>query len=258
MNNQIMKLLIDNKIGSAALRQKLPLNVVQNGTEASIHIYDIISGDGWGFSALDMVSQLAAIDPATSVLNVHINTPGGSVFEARAIISAIQSFAGKTVAHIDGICASAGTSIAIACSEVVMVSGGFFMIHNASSFVFGDKTDMRDTANLLEKIESVIISEYVTKTGKPADEVAVMMDAETWFTADEALSSGFIDRIAQPANGTAPAPANAWNLAAYPNAPKALAVPPTAAPEAPPTQPIEVPSSASQTNTNKLSLALVS
>lgn len=247
MKNQMMKLLIDNKIGSAGLRQKSPLNAVQNGTEAHIYIYDIIAGDGWGFGALNMVEQLAKIDPASSILNIHINTPGGSVFEARAIISAIQSFEGKTIAHIDGLCASAGTSIAISCSEVVIAAGGFFMIHNASGMAFGDKTAMRETANLLEKVEGVIVAEYVAKTGKAIEEVVAMMEAETWFTADEALTSGFVDRIAQPASGNKSSASNTWNLAAYQNAPKTLAAPQAQALQ-----------SATQTNINKLSLALVS
>ena len=54
-----------------------------------------------------------------------------------------------------------------------------------------------------------------------------MMDAETWFTADEALKHGFIDSITK----TSSKPANAWNLAAYTNAPAALIEAPVVDPE---------------------------
>jgi len=195
-------------------RTKRPANVVKNGTEASLYIYDVISAY-WGVSAADVIDALAQVGDAAT-LNVYINSPGGDVFEGRAIMAALGRFKGKTVAIIDSLAASAATSIALACNEVVMLEGALFMIHNASSGVWGDKTAMRSTADLLEKIELSIIKDYTGKTGKDDAEVIALMDAESWFTAAEALSNGFIDRI-EPVKAAA---SNAWNLAAYKNAPK--------------------------------------
>ena len=67
---------------------------------------------------------------------------------------------GKTIAHVDSLAASAATSIAIAADEVEIASGAFFMIHNASGMVWGDKKAMRDTADLLEKVEGTIINQH--------------------------------------------------------------------------------------------------
>lgn len=209
---KILQLLRDNEG-----RQKRPLNLVRNGTEASLYIYDVISSY-WGVSAISVAEQLNNVGDATT-LHVYLNTPGGDVFEGRAIMALIQRFAGKTIAHIDSLCASAGTSIALACSEVEMSDGAFFMIHNASGGVYGDKKVMRDTADLLEKVEGAIVGDYTKKTGKDEAEIIAWMDAETWFSAAEAIEAGFVDRLA-PAAGTAAA--NTWNLAAFNNAPKAL------------------------------------
>ncbi len=151
------------------------------------------------------------------VLNVYINSPGGDVFEGRAIMAELQRFSGKTIAHIDSLCASAATSIALACNEVSMSDGAFFMIHNASGLAWGDKNVMRDTADLLEKVEGSIIGDYTKKTGKEEAVIVSWMNDETWFTAQEALDNGFIDRIA--ADKTAK---NTWNLAAFDKAPQAL------------------------------------
>ena len=203
----LLKLHMDN-----LAREKRPVNLVQNETGATIYIYDVISSD-WGVSAMSVIQAIAQAGESET-LTVRVNSPGGDVFESKAIIAAIQSFKGKTVAIIDGLCASAATSIAIACNEVEMASGALFMVHNASGMAYGDKTDMRNTADLLEKVEGTIVAGYVEKTGKDAEDIAAMMEKETWMTADEALANGFVDRI-----GPDKAAKNTWNLSAYANAP---------------------------------------
>lgn len=207
--SKLFKLHIDN-----LARTKQPVNLVKNEDDATLYIYDIISAD-WGVSAAAVVDAIAQASGAKT-LNVRISSPGGDVFESRAIMAAISRFPGNTVAHIDGLCASAATSISLACKEVAMSDGGFYMIHNASGMAWGDKTALRDTADLLEKVEGVIVSDYTTKTGKDAADVVAMMEAETWMTAQEALDHGFIDRIV-PVQSKA---SNTWNLAAFEKAPK--------------------------------------
>jgi ATP-dependent protease ClpP protease subunit len=220
---KILQLLRDN-----AGRQKTPVNLVRNEGEASLYIYDVID-PFWGVSALGVIDALAAASDAKT-LNVHINSPGGDVFEGRAIMAALGRFPGKTVAHIDSLCASAATSIALACQEVRMADGAFFMIHNASGMAWGDKTAMRETADLLEKVEGAIVGDYTRKTGKDEAEIRAWMDAETWFTAAEAKEHGFIDSITSADKKAK----NTWNLAAFGNAPAALKEPP---PEPAPAEP---------------------
>lgn len=256
---KIIQLYRDN-----AARTKQPVNLVRNASEASLYIYDVIDSY-WGVSALsviDAVTQAAGAD----VLHVYINSPGGDVFEGRAIMAALARFNGKTVAHIDSLCASAATSIALSCTEVEMSAGAFFMIHNASGLAWGDKSDMRETADLLEKIEGSIVADYMTKTGKDEAQIVDWMNAETWFDADESLANGFIDRItAAPVGGKT---RNAWNLAAYAKAPAAIAAPaePAAAPAptnaAPAIESIAPPAEVTpapcmrHSNANRLALAL--
>jgi ATP-dependent protease ClpP protease subunit len=221
--NTLFKLHLDN-----LARAKQPVNLVKNDSEATLYIYDVISAD-WGVSALSVIDAIAQAGD-TKALKVRISSPGGDVFESRAIMAAIARFPGSTTAHIDGVCASAATSIALACGEVVMNDGGFFMIHNASGMAWGDKQALRDTADLLEKVEGVIVADYTGKTGKDAAEIMAMMEAETWMTADQALEHGFIDRIE---SGKAK-PGNTWNLSAFSKAPPLPAneTPPEPAPAA--------------------------
>lgn len=258
---KILQLYRDN-----AGRDKRPVNVARNESEASIYIYDVID-PYWGVGAVQVVEALAQVGDA-GVLHVYINSPGGDVFEGRAIMAALARFQGKTIAHIDSLCASAATSIALACNEVEMTDGAFFMIHNASCMAWGDKAELREQADILEKIEGAIVDDYAAKTGKDAGEIVAWMDAETWFSAAEALESGFIDRIT-PAPADKAKASNVWNLAAYTKAPANVAAPtaklePVPAPPAAPAPAVPVddaPAKPSgphmtQANANRLALAL--
>lgn len=233
-----MKFNLKNLLATNPARERHPVNMVQNAAEATIYVYDVIDAD-WGVGAKDVIAAISEAKDA-KVLNIRVNSPGGDVFEGRAIMEAIKRFDGKTIAHIDSLAASAATSIALAADEVVMSDGALFMIHNASGLVWGDKNAMRDTANLLEKVEGAIVEDYTSKTGKDATEIVDMMNAETWMTAQEALDNGFIDSIVKTGKAK-----NAWNLSAFSNAPTI--------PEPEP-EPAPVNDGTTQTNANALRL----
>ena len=48
---------------------------------------------------------------------------------------------------------------------------------------------------MTEKIDANILRDYQSKTGASAEQIKTWMDNETWFTAQEALTNGFVDRI---------------------------------------------------------------
>ena len=242
---KFMQLLLDN-----IKREKLSENIIKNESGTSIYIYDVIDSY-WGVSAKDVISALATAGDENDVA-IHLNSPGGDVFEGRAIMAAIKNHKGKTVAYIDSLAASAATSIALACDEVVISQGAFFMIHNASSAVWGDKNAMRDTADLLEKIEGSIIADYVGKTGATERQVVDWMNAETWFSADEAIAAGFCDRLAETAKAK-----NTWNLASLENVPQALLEPDPPEPVIEPTEPAPAGFFTSAINANRLKLAQI-
>ena len=143
-------------------------------------------------------------------IHLRINSPGGDVFAARAMATAIRAHQSKVIAHIDGIAASAASYVALAADEIEIAAGAFVMIHRAWGVGFGTSEDMRQLADLLDKVDGEIEADYVRETGNTAEAIAVWMDAETWFTADEAVSNGFADRITEGAKAQA-----LWNLAAF-------------------------------------------
>lgn len=186
--------------------------VKNEGDTASIYVYDAI-GSYFGIEAKQFVNDLNSIKAPN--ISLHINSPGGDVFEAKAIASAIKQHPAKVTAYIDGLAASAATTIALAADEVVMAEGAFFMIHNAWSLAIGDGAEMRKVADMLDKISDSIANEYVAKTGASKDQVNSWMNAETWFNAEEAKAQGFIDSVQTGSKAS-----NLWDLTGYDNAPK--------------------------------------
>jgi ATP-dependent protease ClpP protease subunit len=209
LKSKLMQLFKDNAKAGQGVRAEASDN------EATIYLYDAI-GDWYGVSAKDFCKELAGIDAET--VHLRINSPGGDVFEARAMATAIKQCGKSVVAHIDGVCASAATYVALAAASVEMADGSFFMIHKAWALSVGNSDDLRDLAALLDKVDDSIVADYVAKTGKCADEIMEMMTAETWMTAQEALSFGFVDSVF---DGKVEDSAR-WDLSAYEKTPAAL------------------------------------
>jgi ATP-dependent Clp protease, protease subunit len=195
-----------------------PKNEIDDSS-ATIYVYDVIDAF-YGFSAKALNLELDAANGKP--VNLRINTPGGDVFETRAMVTALRNYAGEVTCYIDGIAASCGSWLALAGNKTVIAEGAMVMIHNSWSFTFGNKTDLRKTADLLEKIDRTLIDEYVKKTGKREPTIAKMLDEETWFTAEEAKAIGLVDEIDKPTKNKASNLAANWSqsLAAYSNAPK--------------------------------------
>jgi ATP-dependent Clp protease protease subunit len=206
---KLLQLAIDNKAAPKSF------SVKAEGDATRIELYDVID-DYYGVSASDFVTALNGI--TSGDISLHINSPGGDVFSARAMVAAIAAHPSTITAYVDGLAASAASYVAMACDSVVMQDGSMLMIHNAWSFAMGNAADMRATAVLLEKIDGSIVNDYMRKTGLPADEIKQMMEEETWLDAAEALAKGFADSVATNDKGMKMK--SSWNLSAYANAPK--------------------------------------
>ncbi len=189
------------------------LRAEASGEEVSIYVYDVID-DYWGISAKVFAEAMAAA--AGKTVHLRINSPGGDVFAARAMVAAMRAHSGKIIAHIDGLAASAASFLAVSAHEVRATQGAFFMIHKAWTVAMGNVDDLLATADLLEKVDASIVADYVRKTGQSEQQVIDWMAAETWFSADEAKAAGFVDQVFE-----GEAAGNRWNLEAFDRAPAA-------------------------------------
>ena len=128
-------------------------------------------------------------------LNIYLNSVGGDVWAGWAIHSMLARVQAQKNLYIDGIAASIATVIAMAADKIFMAKNALFMIHNAWTYTVGNAEDHRKAVELLVRVDDVARELYAKKTGKDADEVRAMMDAETWMSADEALAAGFADEL---------------------------------------------------------------
>jgi ATP-dependent Clp protease, protease subunit len=181
---------------------------------AEIAIYDEIGA--YGVSAKGFLAELGALPEGTPI-DLRLNSPGGSVFDAVAIHNALKRHEGPVTVWIDGIAASAASYVAMAGDEIVMPENAFLMIHDPAGLVMGTAEDMRAMAEALDKVKGSLLAGYAAKSGRAAEEIGVLMAAETWLDAKDALELGLADRLAEPVRIAA-----AFDIGRFRNAPPVL------------------------------------
>jgi ATP-dependent protease ClpP protease subunit len=170
------------------------------GGPVDICIYDEIGG--WGITAKQFAEDLKALGNV-SAINLHIHSPGGDVFDGIAIYNLLNKHPASITVHIDGLAASMASVIAMVGDRIVMPENALMMVHKPWGITGGDANEMRNYADLLDKMESVLIPAYVQKTGKTAEEIASLLAVETWMDGTECLANGFADELLPAVNAMA-------------------------------------------------------
>lgn len=197
-------------------RIESPRNAVAGepeGDSTKVYIYDEIGF--WGTTAEDFVQQLMLV--TTDKIELHLNTPGGDMFDGLAIFNALKQHSAEVTTYVDALAASAGSYIALAGDKVIMARNATMMIHDASAMAWGNAADMREMADLLDGFSDNIADIYARKAGGTADEWRGLMKEETWYTAKEAVASGLADEMTDP-DEEAEEATNAWDLSVYAHA----------------------------------------
>lgn len=199
----------------AALHAKLgppPANglAAHNGTRAPVRIdnaasdsatvwvYDVI-GD-WGVSAAELVPAIEQITAPS--IEVRVNSPGGDYFAGVAIANALVRHPAAVTVHVDALAASAASVIAMAGDDIVMYPGAQMMIHDALTMTIGNAAEHTKTAALLDSASNDIAAVYASRAAASGQQgeltsaaaFRALMQAETWLTAEQAVSSGLATR----------------------------------------------------------------
>jgi ATP-dependent Clp protease protease subunit len=196
-------------------------------SEAEILLYDEIGW--WGVTAEEFRRELDGLSAET--IHLRINSPGGNVFDGVAMYNALREHPARIVTHIDGLAASMASMVALAGDEVHMTGNAFFMIHDPWTISIGNAAELRKDADVLEKVGGSLEDTYRHKTGATTEQVRAWMEAETWFTADEASEAGFVDVVVteEETDEALAAAAAAYDLSVFAHTPDVLAAPPSAA-----------------------------
>jgi ATP-dependent protease ClpP protease subunit len=163
------------------------------GTDtAEVYIYDEIGY--FGTNSRDFVRDLAELDGRD--LTVHLNSPGGEVFEGLAIYNALRKRKGNCSVAVDSLAASIASVIAMAGTDVQIAPAGMLMIHDAWGVCVGNEQDMIETGELLGKASDIISGVYQARGGGTREDWRARMRTETWYAADEAVKAGLADSVA--------------------------------------------------------------
>ncbi len=187
-------LTIENKSG------KLKLNdiVMQPVMDEIIRQISKIFGANAAESGIYTGELTNCIENAADTLEIEIHSPGGSVLDGYVLYNEILNLRARGVyvtATINSLAASMASVIAMAADKIQMVPQGRMMIHDAQTGVRGNAEDLRKWADELEKTSDQIAQIYAERTKSNKDDIRKMMKSETWMTAQEAKSKGFIDEI---------------------------------------------------------------
>jgi ATP-dependent protease ClpP protease subunit len=170
----------------------------------TVRVYGYIGGDWFddGITAASFAKELDGIGDGG--IDLHLNSGGGSVFDAIAMHAALLNHPSDVVSYVDGVAASAASFLAMAGGEIVIEKPAKMMTHNASGIVLGNKRDMREMADLLDELDGTIAGIYADRTGKPAAHWAAAMEKTTWYSSAQAVEAGLADRIANDSKAAAP------------------------------------------------------
>lgn len=227
----------DGFTSSADLFAQLPISA--NSVRPTVRAFGagnelLLYGDiGTDVTARGVVDALASM-PRNAPLSIRINSGGGSVFEGFAAYGALARWGGRKTVTIDGIAASMASLLAMAGDDIAMPATSWLMLHEPFGAAGGRADELRNFADLLDRLRAQMVTIYATRTGRDPAAIVAMLAAETWLDADQALALGFATRKDEAAPiaaaldlsrfSAAPALARAF-AAAAPSHPKGPPVP---------------------------------
>lgn len=164
-------------------------------SDTTISILDVIGRDYWGegVSAKHIARALGAMNGAE--VTVHINSPGGDLFEGLAIYNLLRGYEGRVTVQVLGIAASAASLIAMAGDDIQIGRGAFLMIHNCWAQALGNRHDFAELAASLEPFDKAMVDIYAARSGLDRATVGQMMDAESYLGGSDAVEKGLADGL---------------------------------------------------------------
>lgn len=164
-----------------------------------LYVYDVIGG--WDLDASGFVQAVNDIGDDVEAIDLHINSPGGFVYDAVAMYEALADHPAPVHVHVDGLAASAASFLAQIGESRDIAKAGRVMIHDAQVMAWGSPADLREAADLADAVSDDIAVYYADRAGgKPADWRAAMT-ATSWYSAAEAVDAGLMDAVKKRKTG---------------------------------------------------------
>lgn len=190
---------IYNRAGKRVEVQDKTWYALQTSGEATERVIEVfVYGEigAWGITANQFVQDLRAMDDGVSPVIAAFNSIGGDLFDGLAMHNALSRLGERCTGRIDALAASAASVAVCGAHRVVIAANAMLMIHNPYTYAGGGAEDFRRVADVLDQTLEAIIAAYKAKAPDIDDaELRRMVDAETWLTANEAVTLGLADEV---------------------------------------------------------------
>lgn len=171
-------------------------NIIPRQGQVSILLYGNV-GDGEKVDSGEVVTELMQLASSYEQIDVHINSNGGDVFSGMAIYNALRTCKANICIYVDGVAASIAAVIALCGKPLYMSPYARLMLHAVSGGAFGNASELRDTADMIESLQGDLASMIADKCGKKKDEIyaSYFDEKDHWLTAQQALDMKLSDGI---------------------------------------------------------------
>jgi len=139
---------------------------------------------------------LNAEDPKADIF-LYVNSPGGSVDAGMAIYDTMNYISNDVATVGMGLAASMGQFLlcAGAAGKRYALPHARIMMHQPTGGMGGSASDIKIQAQQSLHIKKVLFQLISEHTGQPLEQVETDADRDRWFTAEQALEYGFIDKV---------------------------------------------------------------
>jgi ATP-dependent protease ClpP protease subunit len=175
------------------------------GGRTDVRVYGYIGSiwaDEGGVTAAGFAKELDRIGDGG--IDLHLNSGGGSVFDAVAMHAALLNHPSEVVSYVDGIAASAASFLAMAGTEIVIEKPAKMMIHDAQGLTYGGPAEHREMLDLLDELSDTIAEIYADRAGGKVADWRAAMTRTTWYSSADAVKAGLADRVANDGKTAAP------------------------------------------------------
>lgn len=128
---------------------------------------------------------------------LYINSPGGSVTAGMAIYDTMNFVSPDVATICMGLAASMGQFLLCAGSEGKRYSlpHARIMMHQPSGGFQGQAADIAIQAEQLAHIKKLMAQRIAEHTGQTLEQIEADSERDRWFTADQALDYGIVDKV---------------------------------------------------------------
>ena len=172
-------------------------------TTMQMDMFGVVGGDFWSDGGItrDTVAKiLKDIPNSVETVDVRMSSPGGDVFEGRAIANLIADHRAKFNINVIAECCSIATIIAMAGDTIHMSEGSVFLVHRCYTIAMGNSQEMKKLSRDLELIDETMVGTYKKKTKMKEQDILNLMDENRYMDEKEAKKLGFVDSVSDEEN----------------------------------------------------------